>query len=109
MTGLGRLPEAPWHQLRDTAVLLSLSSASALPSQFLPTSVGGGQASQTLPSGQEQRNKWTLPRATRALFDEDPADDVKGWVALRSDLGLAEDYDLNTAREVLRRRVECFK
>ncbi|CEH18030.1 RAD50-INTERACTING PROTEIN 1 (PROTEIN RINT-1) [Ceraceosorus bombacis] len=111
LTGLGRQPEAAWRHLRDTILLLNLSAANV-------DQTSSSTASSTLQHVERQRSqllstdarkKWTLARATRALFDEDPANDTRGWVALKQDLGIAETYDLNTAKEVLRRRVECPK
>lgn len=90
----GKRPQAPWKHLRDAASLLSL-----------PASVSNSSTT----TNKTDQTEWTLSKATRAVFDEDPEDDVRGWRALKRDLELDEDLDVRIAREVLRRRVECWK
>lgn len=83
----GKRPQASWRSLKDAATLLSLPSTTS----------------------DSSSHEWTLSKATRAAFDEDVNDDVRGWVALKRELGLDEDLDVRVGREILRRRVECWK
>jgi hypothetical protein len=105
LPGVGRRPEAPWQRLRDAVVLLSL-----------PTSTAGATASHAAAAAataerlglSEAARGVTLSQATRALFDE-PDDDARGWPALRATLDVSEALELRVARELVRRRVECFR
>lgn len=104
LSGLGRRPEAPWRALRDAAALLTLPAS---------TSTAGVNTAKYTSAQQlglpESAAAWTLSKATRAVFDEDPDDDKDGWAALRRDLALDETLELRLAREIVRRRVECWK
>ncbi|KAK0530576.1 hypothetical protein OC835_003967 [Tilletia horrida] len=97
MEALGRRPRAAWRELEGAGTLLSLPPAMSVLQR----------------EREGQGEKWTLESVTRALYEEDEGDDVKGWAAVRRglDLGVegAGGLTLGRAREVVRRRVECAR
>ena len=102
LTGLGFMPSAPWRQLRDVAILLSL-----------PTEA---HAVASYDAGAEDRSAqrwgdWTLARAVGVLFEEDALRGRVGEEKLRRELRLAswDEVGREKLRAVLRRRTDCTR
>lgn len=102
---MGLNPDHPWRYLRDVATLL------ALPGQ----STHGNNASSKTPG---ESHGWTLARATLLLWSTETGDEMQltDWQRMRRELGLTSselreggESARQRAKEVLRRRVDCFR
>lgn len=103
LTGLGYTPSAPWRQLRDVAILLSLPTEAHAAA---PSSAAGAEALSA-----QRWGDWTLARATGVLFEEDALRGRVGEEKLRRELRLAswDEVGRERLRAVLRRRTDCAR
>lgn len=104
LTGLGYAPAAPWRQLRDVAVLLSLPTEARADAAI---SSDAGAEDKTV----QRWGDWTLPRAVAVLFEEDALRGRVGEEKLRRELRLAswDEVGRERLRAVLRRRTDCTR
>lgn len=106
----GRRPEAPWRRVRDAATLLNLPTSAEISS----TGEDGDSQVGNLGNGNKEASGkvWTLSAAVRAAWDDDEEENAdttagRSWRDLVEEIGIV--MERAEAREVLRRRVECWR